>query len=159
MKALANSYRCYKIEVQCLCQHIINLININSLTYCLHYSSFNCKEAALIVQKYTSFKKLRNSFCLANTIIRCQLMHVETQNRYLQKSAIVGTLLLYIRATHTNNEQSDQALHLRCLLGHVTGWFEIKNLALEANQAMRQGGLLYKGGLQGKMSNLCKTSF
>ena len=36
---------------------------------------------------------------------------------------------------------------------------QLKNLALEANKAMCQGGLLYKGGLQGKISNLCKTLF
>ena len=60
-----------------------------------------------------------------------------------------------------NSGMSDEALLLRRLLvlGHVTGQFETKNSALEANQASRPGGLLYKGGLQGKISNLCKTSF
>ena len=40
----------------------------------------------------------------------------------------------------------------------MTGGFEIKNLALEANQAMRQGGLHYKGGLQGKIKGKGKIS-
>ena len=58
-----------------------------------------------------------------------------------------------------NSGMSDEALLLRRLLGHVTGWFGTKNSALEANQASRPGGLVYKGELQGKISNLCKTSF
>ena len=64
-----------------------------------------------------------------------------------------------IRAVQNNSGMSDEALLLTCSLGHVSGWFETKNSALEANQASRPGGLLYKGGLQGKISNLCKTSF
>ena len=67
--------------------------------------------------------------------------------------------IYYIRAVQNNSGMSDEALLLRRLLGHVTGWFETKNSALEANQASRPGGLLYKGGLQRKISNLCKTSF
>ena len=64
-----------------------------------------------------------------------------------------------IRVVHNNSGLSDQALLLTCSSWHVTGWFGTKNSALEANQASRPGGLVYKGGLQGKISNLCKTSF
>ena len=66
---------------------------------------------------------------------------------------------MHIRAVQNNSGMSVEAFLLRRLLGHVTGQFETKNSALEANQASRPGGLLYKGGLQGKMSNLCKTWF
>ena len=64
-----------------------------------------------------------------------------------------------IRAVQNNSGMSDEALLLTCSLRHVSGWFETKNSALEASQASRLGGLLYKGGLQEKISNLCKTSF
>ena len=50
------------------------------------------------------------------------------------------------RAVQNNSGMSDEALLLRRLLGHVTGWFGTKNSALEANQASRPGGLVYKGG-------------
>ena len=58
-----------------------------------------------------------------------------------------------------NSGMPDEALLLTCSLGHVSGWLESKNSALEANQASRPGGAVLQGGLQGKISNLCKTSF
>ena len=42
----------------------------------------------------------------------------------------------------------------------MTGWFETKNSALEAYQAMSQGGLLYKGGgYKGKYQIYVKLRF
>ena len=67
--------------------------------------------------------------------------------------------MLNIRAVQNNSGMSDEALLLTCSLGHVSGWFETKNSALEANQASRPGGLLYKGGYKGKYQIYVKLCF
>ena len=41
----------------------------------------------------------------------------------------------------------------------VTGWFETKKYSLEVSYTTRPPLGVYKGGIQGEISNLCKTSF
>ena len=58
-----------------------------------------------------------------------------------------------------NSGMSDEALLLTCSLGHVSGWFETKNSALEANQASRPGGCFIRGGYKGKYQIYVKLRF
>ena len=51
----------------------------------------------------------------------------------------------------------DQALHLILLSSHITRYFEIKELILEALSVKRQGGSGVQGEIQGKISKFCKT--
>ncbi len=67
--------------------------------------------------------------------------------------------VVYTRAVQNNSGMSDEALLLTYLLGHVSGWFETKNSALEANQSTHPGGLLYKGGYKGKYQIYVKLRF
>ena len=54
---------------------------------------------------------------------------------------------------------SDQ-LFLRIFLsGHITMWFDMIKSSLEASYTTRPPGMVYKGGIQRKISNLYKTLF
>ena len=68
---------------------------------------------------------------------------------------VVGNSLV----TPNNSGMSDEALLLTCSLGHVSGWFETKNSALEANQATCLGGCFTRRDYKGKYQIYVKLCF
>ena len=64
-----------------------------------------------------------------------------------------------IRLAHQSKESWNQAFVLVFLSGHITWLLETKISCLEAFHAERQGGLLYKGEIQGEISKMFKSAF